>query len=324
MGVREVTLGIDIGGTNTKYGLVDKEGHCHLKAQLETRAERPFEDFLQRLLQDFRSKYESLQARCRLVGVGIGAPNANYYTGTLENPPNLSWKFVRVAELVRPHLDLPLAVTNDANAAALGEMMYGKARGMQNFIALTLGTGLGSGVVVNGEVVYGHDGFAGEMGHLTVMQNGRLCGCGRYGCLETIASATGLVRTVRELLASRSHLSRLRTLPEQQITSKEIAAAAQEKDPLALEAFEYTGSVLGRALADVVALLSPRAIFLGGGLALSGELIREPTKRNLEAHLMPIFRNKVDILLSGLPAGEAAILGAGALIWHELELKGSV
>jgi glucokinase len=254
-----------------------------------------------------------------LRGIGIGAPNANFYRGTVENPPNLNWKgVVNVVALVRKYYDLPVAVTNDANAAALGEMLYGAAKGLKNFIVITLGTGVGSGIVSSGELVYGADGFAGEIGHTTVDPNGRECGCGGRGHLETYASATGICRTVGELLAIRRAESPLRNIAPADLTSKMIADAAGKGDPIAKEAFEYTGRILGMKLADSVAHLSPEAIILFGGLAAAGALIFDPTQRSLEEYLLSIFRNKVKLLPSGLTTGDTAVLGASALIWNEI------
>jgi glucokinase len=252
-------------------------------------------------------------------GIGIGAPNANYYRGTVENPPNLNWKgVVDVSALVRKYYDLPVAVTNDANAAALGEMLYGAAKGMKDFIVITLGTGLGSGIVSRGELVYGADGFAGEIGHTIVDPQGRECGCGQRGHLETYASATGICRTVSELVSLRRTESELRSIAPRDLTSRMIAVAADRGDEIAKEAFEITGRILGMKLADSVAHLSPEAIILFGGLAAAGPLIFDPTKRSLEEHLLPIYRNKVKLLPSGLKEGDTAVLGASALIWNEI------
>lgn len=316
--MQNVTLGIDIGGTNTKFGLVNKTGHIFFQNQLETEAHRPAEFLFERLFRRLQNGIHTIPEEVSIKGVGIGAPNANHYTGKIEDPPNLSWKSVNLTALVRQHLDLPVSVTNDANAAALGEMVFGNARGMRNFIEITLGTGVGSGIVVNGELVYGHDGFAGEMGHVIVEKNGRKCGCGRLGCLEAYASATGITRTMQELLSSSDKASILRNLPLSDLTSKQIFEAASTKDELALEAFEITGRYLGEELANAVLYFSPEAVILFGGLAAAGDFIFKPVKKYMEANLLPIFQNKVKILPSGLAMSEAAILGAAALIWHEI------
>ncbi|MDO9548795.1 MAG: ROK family protein [Candidatus Marinimicrobia bacterium] len=314
----ELTLGIDIGGTNTKFGLVDRNGKVYLRDSLNTEADKPAEYLLKRLFKKLKDGVGNISEHVVIKGVGIGAPNANHYTGKIDHPPNLSWVSVDLVALIRQHIDLPVSVTNDANAAALGEMAFGNARGMQNFIEITLGTGVGSGIVVNGELVYGHDGFAGEMGHVTVERNGRKCGCGRLGCLEAYASATGITRTMRQLLDSSDHPSDLRFLSDAELSSKKIYDAALAKDRLALEAFEITGRYLGEGMANAVLYFSPEAFILFGGLAAAGDLIFQPVKKYMEANLLPIFKNKVKILPSGLPMSDAAILGASALIWHEI------
>jgi glucokinase len=315
----DVTLGVDIGGTNTKFGLVDREGKCIAETSMATNANEPPESLIARLHESVEKIYRPLAGTYALKGIGIGAPNANFYRGTIENPPNLSWKgVVNVAALLRKYYDLPVAVTNDANAAALGEMLYGAAKGLKNFIVITLGTGLGSGIVSGGDLVYGADGFAGEIGHTIVDPEGRECGCGGRGHLETYASATGICRTVGELLCLRRGDSDLRAVAPRDLTSRMIADAAGRGDAVAKEAFEYTGRILGMKLADSVAHLSPEAIILFGGLAAAGPLLFDPTKRSLEEHLLPIFRDKVKLLPSGLREGDTAVLGAGALIWNEI------
>jgi len=319
MAMIEVALGIDIGGTNTKFGLVDRQGRSFAETSIPTNAREPAENLFARIHGKVEEMQVPLSGTHVLKGIGIGAPNANYYRGTVENPPNLSWKgIVDVAALVRKYYDLPVAVTNDANAAALGEMIYGAAKGMTDFIVITLGTGLGSGIVTHGELIYGADGFAGEIGHTIVDPEGRECGCGGRGHLETYASATGICRTVSELLALRRGESELRSIPPRDLTSRMIADAAGRGDAIAGEAFEFTGRILGMKLADSVAHLSPEAIILFGGLASAGELIFAPTKKSLEEHLLPIFRNKVRLLPSALREGDAAVLGASALIWHDI------
>jgi len=318
MNQKEVVFGVDIGGTNTAFGYVDREGNLLLEAAMTTEAHRPSEEFFDRLHNQAKILFESKKENFKLVGIGLGAPNANYYKGTIEQPPNLSWKFVDVVAMLHRWYSIPVALTNDANAAALGEMLFGAAKGMKNFIVITLGTGLGSGIVANGELIYGHDGFAGEIGHTIVDPDGRLCGCGRRGCLETYASANGIRRTVEELLHASSSPSELRAVRLEDITSKRIFEAAQHGDKLALEAFEVTGRYLGLKLADSIAYTSPEAIILCGGLAAAGDFIFIPTKKYMEEFLLNIFKNKVRLLPSGLPPGNSAILGAAALIWKEL------
>jgi len=315
----DVVLGVDIGGTNTKFGLVDRAGTPVVQTSIPTNAHEPAESLVARLHDGCTRMLAPLKATHALRGIGMGAPNANFFRGTVENPPNLSWKgVVPVADMVRKYYDLPVALTNDANAAALGEMLYGAAKGMKNFIVITLGTGLGSGIVSAGELVYGADGFAGEIGHTMVDPEGRECGCGQRGHLETYASATGLCRTVGELLAVRRDESPLRAIAPRDLTSRMVADAANAGDPIACEVFEVTGQILGMKLADSVAHLSPEAIILFGGLAAAGPLIFEPTARSLEEHLLPIFKNKVKLLPSALREGDTAVLGAAALIWNEI------
>jgi len=314
----ELTLGIDIGGTNTKFGLVDRIGNVFIQDSLNTEADKPAAYLFKRLFEKLENAVTNISENLVIKGVGIGAPNANHYTGKIEHPPNLSWVTVDLVALVRQHINLPVSVTNDANAAALGEMVFGNAREIKNFIEITLGTGVGSGIVANGELVYGHDGFAGEMGHVTVERNGRKCGCGRLGCLEAYASATGITRTMRQLLDSSDRPSKLRHLSGTELSSKYIYDAAVVNDALALEAFEITGRYLGEGMANAVIYFSPEAFILFGGLAAAGNLIFQPAKKYMEANLLPIFRNKVKILPSGLPMSDAAILGASALIWHEI------
>lgn len=316
---RTIVLGVDIGGTFTKLGYVARNGTVLTHISIPTEAQKPAEEFFERLVAEAEKLRASLQQEYSLAGIGIGAPNGNYYRGTIEQPPNLSWKFVDVVGTLRRWYDIPIALTNDANAAALGEMLFGAARGMKHFIEITLGTGLGSGIVVNGELVYGHDGFAGELGHTVVDPEGRSCGCGKRGCLEQYASATGIIRTVEELLTTTSIPSSLRSIALEHLTAKDVYDAAMGDDSLAREVFERTGKYLGIKLADAVAHTSPEAIILFGGVADAGELLFAPTKRWMEEYLFPIFRNKVKILPSQLPRGTAAILGSAALVWNELQ-----
>jgi glucokinase len=316
---KKLVIGIDIGGTNTKVGIVDRQAKIHLHFDFPTHSELPAENLFERIHQKVEEEKFLLPPNSEIVGVGVGAPNGNYFSGKVENPPNLKWQTVDIVQLAKEHFKVPAVLTNDANAAALGELHFGSAKNMKNFIEVTLGTGLGSGIVVNGQLVYGHDGFAGEMGHVIAVKNGRLCGCGRRGCLETYVSAPGIIRTVFELLARDNTQSKLREIPFDDMTSKMIYEAALEGDAIALEAFDYTGKILGQTLADAVAYFSPEAIILFGGLSAAGDYIFVPTKNYMEKNLLPIYRNKVKILPSGLPESDAAILGAAALIWNELE-----
>jgi glucokinase len=317
--MNKVVAGIDIGGTYTKLGIVDQEGNVYAETSISTDTHKEIDTYLEHLARAVRELLIEQEGKLELTGIGIGAPNGNYYRGVIEYAPNLNWKgMIPFVELFKPHFDIPIVLTNDANAAALGEMMYGGARNMTDFIVITLGTGLGSGIVVNGKVVYGHDGFAGEMGHVTVVENGRQCGCGRKGCLEAYVSATGIVRTVYELLALRTDDSQLRKTPFEKLSAKDISDAANQADPIALKAFDVTGKTLGRTLADIVALFSPEAIFLFGGLSNAGDHIFKPVKAYMEENLLSIYRDKVKILPSGLTETNAAVLGSAGLIWKEI------
>jgi glucokinase len=313
-------IGVDIGGTTTSIGLVDRNGNLAGGMTLATQAQQPAQSLVTRLSGPIDSLLTSQPQPARLSGIGVGAPNANYHRGTIENPVNLDWGVsTNLAELFRQQYKVPVAVTNDAKAAAIGEMMFGGARGMNDFMVITLGTGLGSGIVVNGEVLYGVDGFAGELGHTVVNPEGRYCACGKQGCLETYVSATGICRTVFELLAERRDPSILRNVSFCQLTSKQIFEAAVENDAIALAAFDRTARILGMKLADAVAHTSPEAIFLSGGLAAAGEILLTPAKRYLDEFLFTPYKGKVQLLRSDLPVGNGAILGAAALAWHEVE-----
>lgn len=318
--MRDVVIGIDIGGTYTKYGIVDRDGVCLAESYTNTDRYNDIDTYLENLNVEIKNTLADISEEIDIKGVGIGAPNGNYYRGTIEQAPNLKWKgIVPFVELLKNYFDLPIVLTNDANAAALGEMIYGGAKNMKNFVVITLGTGLGSGIVVNGELVYGHDGFAGELGHLTVIPGGRMCSTGRRGSLETYVSATGIKRTVFSLLADSIEESEFRDITYNQLTAAMISDAAKKGDKIALEAFEYTGKILGRALSDTIEHLSPEAIFLFGGLAKAGDFIFKPTKKYLEENLLAIFRNKVKLLPSQIQEANAAVLGASALAWKELE-----
>jgi glucokinase len=313
-------VGIDIGATTAKIGLVDMRGNVLLQTAIRSNDTADAQLFIDRLCDAVRQLVEPKYSLDEVRGIGIGAPNANFYKGTIENAVNLTWggqQIIPFSELVTASIGLPVRITNDANAAAVGEMTYGAARGMKNFIMITLGTGVGSGIVVNGSLLYGHDGFAGELGHVTMIRNnGRLCGCGKTGCLEAYASATGVARTARELLETTDRQSLLRNIPLEDISSKDVFEAAQQGDVLACEIFEFTGKMLGEALADFVAFSSPEAIVLFGGLTKAGDLIMKPVVESMNANVMPIWRNKIKVLLSQLKESDAAILGASALAWE--------
>lgn len=318
------SVGIDIGGTNTAIGIVDEAGNVVVKGGVDTPSHGDAERYVKEMgasVKDMAKKLKLTNPDSEIMGIGIGAPNGNYYSGTIEYAPNLSFKgIVHLVELMRA--EFPeykyVALTNDANAAAIGEMVYGGAKGMKNFVMYTLGTGVGSGVVVNGDLVYGHDGFAGECGHTTLIPGGRVCGCGAKGHLEAYCSAPGMKRTAFELLAYyNAGDSLLADKSFNELSSKMIYEAAVKGDKVALEVFEKTGQYLGQGLADTVHHLSPEAIFLFGGPTAAGDYIFKPLRESLEAHLLPIFKNKIKILPSELSAGDAAIVGASALVWKE-------
>ncbi|MCI4667645.1 MAG: ROK family protein [Bacteroidia bacterium] len=318
--MKQVTIGIDIGGTNTKFGLVDKDGRILASHSIRTPRDQSINDYVEELSRSLHGLIDLSQEELQLMGMGIGAPNGNYYEGTIEDAPNLIWDgVIPFVDLMKEKFDVHTVITNDANAAAIGEMVYGGAKEMKDFIVITLGTGIGSGFIVNGELVYGADGFAGEFGHVITVWDGRPCTCGRRGCIETYASARGVVLTVMAELAGSKRDSGLRNLHYQEITPKKIFEAAEAGDPIAQRAFERTGNMLGRALSNLVNIFSPEAIFLFGGVARAGHWIIDPTKNAMENNVLPIFRNKVQIIPSHLPASDAAILGASALAWKELE-----
>ena len=315
--MKSYVVGIDIGGTNTKLGIVDSRGTVLAKDSIKTNKHQRIEDYIRDLHQAFLSLVESQNLDGEIVGIGVGAPNANYFKGTIEGAVNLPWKgVVPFVKLMEEVFHIPVRITNDANAAAIGEMTYGVARGVKDFIMITLGTGVGSGIVANGQLVYGSDGNAGELGHVIVRPNGRLCGCGRSGCLETYTSATGVARTAREFLELQRVESLLRRIPVQDITSKDVYDAAMAGDALAKEIFEYTGKILGEAFASFVAFSSPKMIVLFGGLTHAGDLIMRPIKEAMEDHLLNIYKGKVELVLSQLNEADAAILGASALGWE--------
>ena len=311
-------VGIDIGGTNTVFGIVDQKGNVLASDSIKTQAYKELNDYMNALCSGISKLVAANCGMDKIQGVGVGAPNANFYSGNIEYAANLPWKgIVPFAKMMSDQLGVPVALTNDANAAAIGEMTYGVAKGMKDFIMITLGTGVGSGVVANGQLIYGHDGFAGELGHVIVNRGGRTCGCGNKGCLETYTSATGVARTAREFLEKRANEdSLLRKIEIDKITSKDVFDAAKAGDVIAKDIFAFTGEVLGSALADFIKFSSPEAIVLFGGLAKSGDLLMVPLKKAMEDNLMPIFKNKVKVLFSGMKDADAAVLGASALGWN--------
>lgn len=313
-------IGLDLGGTNSVFGIVDSRGEIKATTAIKTQGYSDVNDYVKASVDALEVIIEEVGGIETIQAMGIGAPNGNYYQGTIEFAPNLEWghnTVVPLAKLFSEALGVPVALTNDANAAAIGEMIYGVARGMKNFIVITLGTGVGSGIVINGQVVYGCDGFAGELGHTIIRrENGRLCGCGRHGCLEAYCSATGVARTARELLQTRKDRSLLREYNPEDITSLEVSIAAGKGDALAKEIYEFTGSLLGEACADFAAFASPEAFIFFGGLTKAGDLIMDPIKRSYDEHVLPIFRGKAKFLVSGLNGASAAVLGASAVGWE--------
>lgn len=315
--MKPYVLGIDIGGTNTVFGIVDARGNVIASSSIKTGKHAEFNNYLEELYTEASHLIEANDAVDKIQGIGIGAPNANYYTGEINNAANLPWKDVKLAQLISEKFGIPVAVTNDANAAALGEMTYGAARGLKDFIMITLGTGVGSGIVINGQVVYGHDGLAGELGHVIIKRNnGRLCGCGRTGCLEAYCSATGVARSAREFLEIRTEPSLLRNIPVEEITSKDVFDAANKGDQIAKDIFNYTGTLLGEAMADMTVFSSPEAFILFGGLSKSGELLMKPLREAMDRNMLSVFKGKPKIILSELKEADAAVLGASALGWE--------
>jgi glucokinase len=313
----KLAIGIDIGGTNSKFGLADREGNIVAQSRIKTQG---FDDY-RVFISELKNEIEKLHPLDEVIGVGVGAPNANNYEGTIVDPPNLPWKGTTpFAEEIKKVFGLECVLTNDANAAALGEMVYGKAKDMKDFIVLTVGTGLGGGIVVNGELVYGKHGFAGELGHTLVSANGRQCACGKKGCLETYVSATGIRRTVYKLLADYTDPSVLRSISFDDLSTRTISEAASNGDKIAIEAFKYTGRVLGMKLSDFVVHTDPEAIFLLGGLSKAGDHIFVPAQENMEKFLMPLFLDKkIQLQPSGLRDDDAPILGASSLVWKYID-----
>lgn len=315
---KEIALGIDIGGTNTAIGFVDRDGNIIAEGHISSQKHSDINLYLNDLHLEIQRVYNEIRSEATLVGIGAGAPNGNYLDGSIKHAANLPWKGeVAFCDMLKEYYDLPVFLNNDANAAAIGEMIYGNAKGMKDFIVITLGTGVGSGIVVNGEVLYGHTGLAGEIGHMIIRNGGRECGCGRNGCLETYTSATGVKRTVYKLLADHMSESKLRDIPFNKLNSELVHKAAMEGDVIGIKTFEHSGRILGEALANVVTVTNPEAIFLFGGLAKAGDFILKPTRKAFEDNLLINYKDTVKILPSGIKCN-AAILGASAMVWDYL------
>ena len=318
--IKQVAIGIDIGGTNTAYGIVDKNGALISQASVPTRQDPDFSAFFNELSDQLLNDLEILGSDVKLAGIGIGAPNGNYFSGKIESAPNLAWEGdIDLVKEIQKHISTPVVVTNDANAAAMGEMIFGSAKGMQDFILITIGTGLGGGIVSNGKLLYGHDGFAGELGHTRAVSEGRPCNCGKNGCLEAYVSARGIVETVIGLIEENHRVSSLKGVDYGDLSPKVIKQAAEKGDVIALRAYEKTGEILGGKLADFALVTSPEAIFILGGIANAGDILLKPTLKYFNENLLPTFRGKIPIRLSGLNGQNAGILGSAALLWKELE-----
>lgn len=319
MTIKPYVIGLDLGGTNSVFGIVDSRGDIKVTTAIKTQGYNTVEEYVDAAVDALQIIIDQVGGIEKIKAMGIGAPNGNYYTGTIEFAPNLSWGhngIVPLAKMFSDKLGIPVALTNDANAAAIGEMTYGVARGMKNFIVITLGTGVGSGIVINGQLVYGSDGFAGELGHVIMNRvNGRPCGCGRKGCLEAYCSATGVARTARELIETTDEPSLLRDMPAADITSLDVSIAASKGDALAKRIYEFTGNMLGEACADFAAFSSPEAFIFFGGLTKAGALLMDPIKKAYEENVLNIFKGKAKFLVSGLDGSSAAVLGASAVGW---------
>ncbi len=319
--LRPYVIGLDLGGTNSVFGIVDSRGEIKATTAIKTGGYEKAEDYVKAAVEALQPIIDTVGGIEKIKAMGIGAPNANYYTGNIEFAPNLPWAhngIVPLAKMFSDELGVPVGITNDANAAALGEMTYGVARGMKNFIDITLGTGVGSGIVVNGQMVYGCDGFAGELGHVCMVrgEEGRPCGCGRKGCLEAYCSATGVARTAREFLEKSDEPSVLRDLKPEDITSYDVSVAASKGDALAMRVYEFTGNMLGEACADFAAFSSPEAFVFFGGLTKAGDLLMKPVKESYDKHILKIFKGKAKFLVSTLDGSSAAVLGASAVAWE--------
>ena len=317
--IKPYVIGLDLGGTNSVFGIVDSRGEIKAQTSIKTQGYDGVNGYVDASIEALQLIIDQVGGIDKIHGMGIGAPNGNYYNGTIEFAPNLSWGrdgVVPLAKMFSDRLGIPVALTNDANAAAIGEMTYGVARGMKNFIVITLGTGVGSGIVINGQLVYGSDGFAGELGHTVIRKDGRDCGCGRKGCLETYCSATGVARTAVQFLKESDEESLLRELDLDKITSLDVSKAAEKGDALAKRVYEFTGEILGEACADFAAFSSPEAFIFFGGLTKAGSLLMDPLKRSFDAHVLRIFKDKAKFLVSGLDGSSAAVLGASAIGWE--------
>lgn len=311
-------VGIDIGGTTTKFGIVDNKGHILEQDRIPTNLHEVVEDFIDDLHAKLMPMVKNAGGINNSMGIGMGAPNGNFYSGTIEYAPNLKWKgIIPIADLMQKKFGLHTELTNDANAAAVGEMIYGCAKGMKHFITITLGTGVGSGIVIDGKIVLGHDGFAGELGHTIIRPGGRVHkSTGMHGSLEAYASATGVRETAIEMMTQHpEEETLLRNYRINELTSETVYECAMQGDNIANRIFEFTGQILGESLANFIMFSSPEAIILFGGLTKAGNLLLNPTRRHMEANLLPIFQNKVKLLFSELKEADAAILGASALIW---------
>ena len=317
--LKPYVIGLDLGGTNSVFGIVDSRGNIKATTAIKTQGYDTVEDYVDAAVNALQPIIDQVGGLSQIKAMGIGAPNGNFYNGTIEYAPNLSWGHdgvVPLAKMFSERLNnLPVALTNDANAAAIGEMTYGVARGMTNFIDITLGTGVGSGIVINGQMVYGSDGFAGELGHMVVRPDGRSCGCGRKGCLEAYCSATGVARTAREFLETSDEPSLLRDMNPEDITSYDVSVAASKGDALANRVYTFTGELLGEACANFATFCSPEAFIFFGGLTKAGDLLMEPLKKSYDAHVLKIYKNKAKFLISSLEGSSAAVLGASAVGW---------
>jgi glucokinase len=308
-------VGVDIGGTNTKVGFIDRFGNFLIQLDFRTNADAPPKKFVEKLRQILDSSQSRIDKSLKIGGIGLAAPNVNYLSGLIEAPVNFEWGTIDLVKLLKRHYDLPIRIIKDSNAAALGEMTHGLAKNMKNFIVITLGTGLGSGIVVNGEIVNGANGLAGEIGHTVAVDNGRHCACGRQGCLEAYVSANGICKTAIEMLSDKSYHSVLHNMNVNQLTAKVISEAAADGDELALQTLDFTAQILGRMLTDITAILNPEAFIITGGVANTGDLLLAPTRKYFESHLLPMYNGKIAILNSNMRDGQAAILGAASLVF---------
>lgn len=316
---QSVCIGIDMGGTNTAFGFVTKDGNVVAEGNISTTGHHNIDEYIKRLTLAIKEQWGSINQEYQITAIGVGAPSGNYRTRSIEESANLPWQgVIPFCDILEKIFGIPTFITNDANAATLGEQIYGGAKGMQDFVMVTLGTGLGSGYVANGRLIYGHNGLAGELGHTTAIKDGRECGCGKKGCLETYCSATGVKRTAIELMATTNTKSELRDIPYNKLTSKDVAIAANNGDKLAQQVFQITGEILGEALANTVAITGPEAIFLMGGLTKAGDLLFNPLRKSFNKSVMFLFKDCVNILPSAID-GNVAILGAAALAWSEIK-----